>query len=330
MYKILCIGDPHIKENNKEDCDMMRDLVVRHAREIVPDEIVIMGDLTHNHQKVHLIALGDATDFIYDLAQIAPTRVLIGNHDMINNSQFMPKYHPFPAFRNDPRIKIVSERYDRILNTGKRLIYLPYIPDGRLKDALPSVPDDTLIVFAHQTIRGHSVAGRRFAESGDHWPEGAPLMVSGHIHEYQWVKANMLYVGSTMQHDFGDTSDKSISVLEIDGSTVTERRIMLAVRERKTLKMTVDQIYDWVPGESRYRIYVDGDVSKVHHFFSSSKYRDLYRKGVVMCEGELTGITVPDLDTGLLVEVHTMNYLDSLRARIEADAIKRAWFDELA
>ena len=79
---VLCIGDPHIHVNNLDEADIMIKEVLRVAKENKPTFIACLGDLLHTHEKIHTFALKKATEFMHSLSLIAPTYLIVGNHDM--------------------------------------------------------------------------------------------------------------------------------------------------------------------------------------------------------------------------------------------------------
>lgn len=99
MARALVIGDPHFKVSNAKETDRMADAIVKLAEEIHPDFIVILGDSCDTHDIVHLSPLTRAIKFIAILIEIAPTYILIGNHDLKNNKQFLSEEHPFTALK---------------------------------------------------------------------------------------------------------------------------------------------------------------------------------------------------------------------------------------
>lgn len=336
-YRVLAIGDPHFRKNHKEDGDSMREAILTKAREFKPDRIVVMGDLTHDHATVNQNPLKDATDFIYDLAEIAETEVLIGNHDLRNNSEFFSSHNPFTGVRNQSRLHIISQREERMISIlEKRLILVPYVPDGRFSEACPpecytgsSVA--VAAIFCHQTFRGARYGGRVAPETADYWSPEAPLLISGHIHEYQWLAPNLVYVGTPMQHDFGDRSDKSLSLFTFfaDGRPTVEERIRLGLRERQEVRLKVEEVYDWVPGPHRYKVYVSGTTPQVRLFFSSAKHRSLLASKVIVLEGELLDRSEPATPLIVTGEIPAGDYLSEVRSAIVSQARLMKWFDRI-
>ena len=64
MTNILIIGDPHIKIDNIPEVDLFIERVTKLAKEKKPDLIVILGDIMHEHERLHTIPLNKSFEFI--------------------------------------------------------------------------------------------------------------------------------------------------------------------------------------------------------------------------------------------------------------------------
>jgi predicted MPP superfamily phosphohydrolase len=80
--KIVAIGDPHAKTDNIPEVTLFTQKLYEYLEENPPDIIVVLGDLLDTHERLHTSPLNIAYDFIKRLRDIAPTYVLVGNHDM--------------------------------------------------------------------------------------------------------------------------------------------------------------------------------------------------------------------------------------------------------
>jgi hypothetical protein len=216
MITALVIGDPHFKTSNVKEMEGVTKSVLEIARARVPDFIVIMGDNLDRHELIHVTPLTMATKFIIDLSQLAPTYVLIGNHDLKNNSQFLSGEHGFTAFKylKNKTITIVDSPIDRIFG-DHRFVFVPYVPPGRFQEALTKVPEwqKARVIFAHQEFRGCRMGETKsiISTNGDLWEPQFPQVISGHIHDYQTIQNNILYLGTPVQHSFSDDREKTIS-----------------------------------------------------------------------------------------------------------------------
>jgi DNA repair exonuclease SbcCD nuclease subunit len=77
----LAIGDPHFQTNNVLETEELIRKIHIVVDNMKPDFVVILGDLLHTHEKIHVIPLNMATKLITTLAEKVKTYLLIGNHD---------------------------------------------------------------------------------------------------------------------------------------------------------------------------------------------------------------------------------------------------------
>jgi DNA repair exonuclease SbcCD nuclease subunit len=80
--KIVAIGDPHFKTDNIEEVNLFIQKIKQLCLREQPNLIVILGDLLHTHERIHVSALNKAYELIEILRNISKTVILVGNHDM--------------------------------------------------------------------------------------------------------------------------------------------------------------------------------------------------------------------------------------------------------
>lgn len=250
--KILCIGDPHFKVSNRGEMRAFVTESIGAIKKHAPDFVVVMGDVLDRHENIHVHALMDACQFLIDLSRLVKTYVLIGNHDRPNNSNFLTDEHPFTALKEYPNIVIV----DTVVKEGE-WCFVPYVPPGRFHEALETggVTRDTITeytcIFAHQEFKGSSYKNI-VSTIGDVWPEDFPLVISGHIHTYQWPQDNIVYVGAPMQHNFGDPDDCSISLFTFSDESIDEERIYLNIPKKRVVRIQHDQVKEWLSKDDNF------------------------------------------------------------------------------
>lgn len=227
---ILVVGDCHLREKHmlvaESFCKQIMNLIKSKKYEYV----VILGDVLHNHEKINAEVLNMANTFFKEIADIVPLFVLVGNHDMINNSQYLTDKHWMNCLKGFKNITIV----DRVVSAHNNL-FCPYVPNGRLVEALSSFSDEwmnTRIVFAHQEVRGCKTAPKMISTTGDVWLKEYPLLISGHIHQKQRLAENVIYPGSSVPTSFTDADQRY--VLEFDTITFEEIYVPLDIETKLT------------------------------------------------------------------------------------------------
>ena len=137
---ILCIGDPHFQVSNIIEVDIFIERVTKLAKERKPDLIICLGDLLHTHERLHTIALNKAYELLYNMKKISKTYVLVGNHDMCNNQQFLTTHHWMNGMKEWDNTVIVDTVITETIK-GKKFVFLPYVYPGRFIEALNTCED---------------------------------------------------------------------------------------------------------------------------------------------------------------------------------------------
>lgn len=241
MSRVLCIGDPHFRVKNIADVNLYIANITVLAQKLQPDFIVCHGDLLHEHEKIHTLILNKAYEFLRAMIAVAPTFLLVGNHDMINASQFLSPHHWMGGLKEWKGLTVVDQIvcYRPLKSnpektgarwTGETFYMAPYVPPGRFVEALntPVIDISTSVsppeslptpewlsataIFGHQEFKGCKM-GALISEIGDPWPLDYPLCIMGHIHDKQMPQSNILYVGSSAQHGYGETGDKTVALV---------------------------------------------------------------------------------------------------------------------
>ena len=79
MTTILCIGDQHFQSNNILEVELFIKRIEELAIERKPDQIVLLGDLLHYHEKVYTQPLNKAYELIDKLRKIAKVKLSTGS-----------------------------------------------------------------------------------------------------------------------------------------------------------------------------------------------------------------------------------------------------------
>lgn len=297
----LAIGDPHFKVKNVVDVEELIKKTTALAKKLQPTFIVVLGDLLHTHEKLHVVPLNLATKFITNLSKAAPTFLLVGNHDYCNNSQFLTRNHPFNSYKKMYNVTICDRAIVRKFS-GLKFVFCPYVPPERFEEALDTLHDrgkewdDAECIFAHQEFYGCRFNPTTTSIDGDVWPENYPLVVSGHIHDAQRLQENIYYTGSCMQTAFGESGKKTIALLTFrQENSFKLDKIDLELRKKKIVKIATADAEDYLPPENVHvKLVLTGTSGENKVFRRSNKYKELQRLGVVI---ETVSTDTPKLNT---------------------------------
>lgn len=263
----IVIGDPHFKVSNVRETDAMVEAIIRTVTERQPDIIVVLGDVLDRHEVIHVSPLTRAVTFLARLKDVAPTYVLIGNHDLKNNRQFLSEEHPFTALKHwGPRMTVVDSTI-RVIIKEQAFVFVPYVPPGSFGRALTYSRGDWMTattIFGHQEIRGAQM-GAIVSTAGDEWPLANPYLVLGHIHDYHELQPNVLYVGTPIQHAFGDRHDKTISYFTFNSPTSrAHERIDLGLPRKHIVRINCAEVSTYVPKENcELKIIISGTSGEI-------------------------------------------------------------------
>ena len=157
MTTVLVIGDNHIKCANIIEFDLFLERIQVIAKDKNPNLIVLLGDILDTHEKLNTIELNKACEFIDKMRKIAKTMILVGNHDMVNCSQFLTTNHWMNALKEWQNVVIVDKVTSEKIN-NETFIFTPFVPNGRFQDALNTLDFDWVntasCIFAHQEFYG--------------------------------------------------------------------------------------------------------------------------------------------------------------------------------
>ena len=254
--KVLAIGDLHVSASNLAEVLPVVADIVEQVRVLKPDSVVVLGDVFDKFQNVHVSCLRVVTQFLLDLLDECPGEVwvLVGNHDRPNNTHFLTDEHPFHGLQKTSRLHIVATA---VVRAGQCL-YVPYVPDGRFHEAIDAGGHDLVgvkCVFAHQMWMGLNL-GSHVSETGDEWPEGAPMLINGHIHGYQRFQPNLVCAGASWQILSSDSNDRALLIVDV-GEEVTYRRVRLPNAPRKvTLDLTCEELRNWKRPNANDQVHI--------------------------------------------------------------------------
>lgn len=280
---VLCIGDPHIQVGNIPEVDLFIERLILLATKKQPDLIIVLGDILHTHERLHTIALNKAYEMINKLRLVTKTYVLVGNHDYIQNQQFLTENHWLSGMKEWENTVIVDKVISENINDEK-FVFTPYVPPGRFEEALNTLDGDwkdASCIFAHQEFYGCKM-GAIVSVEGDNWSSEFPHVVSGHIHSRQIPQENIYYTGSAMQHAFGESEKNIIAFLTFQKRHYKREEIDLQLPRKKIVYMDVEDIDDYkIPvTEDKIKVTLSGSYDQFKALKRTKKYKNLLENGM--------------------------------------------------
>lgn len=276
MTKVLFISDIHFKHNNLVESNIL----IQKLRDLSDtyDFAVLAGDILDTHERIDCQLLNRAYELVNILRGKTHVYICIGNHDMINNQQFLTTNHWMNGMKEWYNVTIVDKpiRHDNF-------IFVPYVYPGRFVEALNKISNwkNAVCIFAHQEIKGCKM-GAFISEEGDEWDLQYPQIISGHIHERQRPQSNVFYPGSVLTHAFGGNveEDQGLCVFTFDDqANYTEHRISLGLTPKKTVHVKAGQCIKNKDLNSSTRIVIVGTTDQIAEHKKSRQYNIIQEKG---------------------------------------------------
>jgi metallophosphoesterase superfamily enzyme len=281
---ILAIGDPHFKLDNNEETLQFTSEVEDYIKDNDSVElIVVLGDILHTHEKLHTFALNNAVLFFKTLLKYKKVCCLVGNHDATSNTIFLSDNHWMNILKGWKDLTIVDYP-TQVQLTNFNITLCPYVPEGRFIEALNLIPNwkESDIIFGHQLLNGAKM-GMIIAKDVEEWSEEYPLCISGHIHDKQWINKKLYYTGSSLQHSFADTDDKSIALIT-KNETIEIEEVYLQIRRKKIIYADVSQLKDLkekldkLQLDMEYKIVLSGNEQEFKAMKLTSNFKETLEK----------------------------------------------------
>jgi DNA repair exonuclease SbcCD nuclease subunit len=344
LYKVLCIGDPHFKTGNVKECEAMCNQIYKVIEQHNPDLIVVMGDVLDRHETIHVVPLTNSIKFLKRLSEYKKTYVLIGNHDRPNNNDYLSDFHPFVGIQSDNLILVDKVHVAEI--NGYKFLFVPYVYPGRFEEAVNTKKSEfgdikhMNCIFAHQEFYSTKM-GSIVSTKGDKWPKDNPFVISGHIHDYTRPQNNVVYVGTPLQHAFGDRDDKTISLFEFKPKLLSsndsnnlinypeEIRIDLGLIKRVIHKISCKDIITWVPPENYLiKLIIEGTSSEIKAMQKLDYIKQLNKRGI-----KIAYVTIDEIKAGATKQIKQeemrLSYIQRLQQHVKSDPGMNYWFDYL-
>ena len=229
--KFAHIADTHIRnlKYHKEYNEVFDQLYAAIAEEDV-DYIIHCGDIAHTKTQISPEFVDMCSAFLSKLADIAPTYVILGNHDgNLKNTGRLDALTPIVEALEHPKLHLLKDSQEVYLRDGFSLSVLSVFDEGNWQD--PSNYDNVNIALYHGSISNCQTDSGWVMEKGEHDIsifEEFDYGFLGDIHKPQAMdkKGKIRYAGSTVQQGFGESEDKGILIWDIqDRDNFTVKRV---------------------------------------------------------------------------------------------------------
>ena len=218
--KFAHISDTHIKNLKYHyEYRIIFEQLYEKLREEKVDYIVHCGDIAHTKTQISPEYVDMCSQFFENLANIAPTYAILGNHDgNLKNSSRQDALTPIFNALNNPNLHLLKESGETNINDEVCLNVLSVFDrDNWIR---PTNSDRINIALYHGSISNCKTDVGWVMLNGEDTMEifdGFDFAMLGDIHRRQILdKAGRIwYAGSTVQQNHGETNDKGILIWNI-------------------------------------------------------------------------------------------------------------------
>ena len=215
------IADTHIRnlKYHYEYREVFKQLY-KSLREEKVDYIVHCGDIAHTKTQISPEFVDLCTDFFRNLADIAPTYIILGNHDgNLKNSSRQDALSPIANAMNHPNLHLLRDAGETILDDSNFALNVLSVFDEENWTG-PSSYDRVNIALYHGSILSCSTDIGWVMEATDHDLSifsDFDYAFLGDIHKTQVLdeEGRVRYPGSTVQQNFGESLDKGYLLWDI-------------------------------------------------------------------------------------------------------------------
>ncbi len=275
--RIAHIADVHWRglSRHKEYRESFEDFF-RQCRQLKPDIIYIGGDIVHSKtQGISPELIDNLRWWFSGLAKIAPTHVILGNHDgLILNKDRQDAISPIITLLDNPNIYLYKKSGVYPIGTsGFNWCVFSCFDEENFNKVIP-VEGDINIACYHGAVRG-SLTDTDWQLEGEinlKTFENFEFGMFGDIHKRQFLNESntIAYCGSTIQQNYGESGDKgfllwdirSADDFDVEFHEVRHSHPFITVAWQGSVQQTLDKC-NLYPKGVRFRVRTDSSVTHV-------------------------------------------------------------------
>ena len=277
------IADTHIRnlKYHFEYKEVFKQLY-KSLKEEKVDYIIHCGDIAHTKTQISPEFVDMCRDFFENLAAIAPTYVILGNHDgNLRNGSRQDALSPIAKAINNPNLILLKNAGEVKINDKFCLNVLSVFDEENWVE--PSDYDAINIALYHGAI-DKSKTDSNWTLGGDHSIEifeEFDFGFLGDIHKTQQLdkEGRIWYAGSTVQQNFGETLDKGYLLWDIESKDEFTTKLITFDNPKPFVTLTLSEKGNLPrakpPEGARLRIVSESNVSldKVRKAVDIAKFK---------------------------------------------------------
>jgi len=246
VYKIAHLADTHIKNLKFHyEYKIVFDQLYEKLRKENVDYIVHCGDIAHTKTQISPEFVELCSDFFANLAKIAPTYIILGNHDgNLRNSTRQDALTPIVKALNLPDLHLLKSAGEVLVGPHIAFNVLSVFDEDNW--VMPSDPERINIALYHGSVSGVKTDTGWVMTHGDHDVSifgGHDFAMLGDIHKTNQIlddEGRVRYPGSTVQQNHGETNDKGFLIWEIEDKDTfrVSHHVLLNPKPFVTIELT--------------------------------------------------------------------------------------------
>ena len=220
MIRIAHISDTHIRNLKYHyEYKMAFDDLYKKLVRMKPDCIVHTGDIAHTKTQLSPEFFQMCTNFLKNLGDIAPTYIILGNHDgNLKNDNREDAISPVVEALAHPSIQLLKNSGETKIAKG--VVFNVLSVFDRENWSKPSNTSNINIALYHGSIHGCQTSQVWVMEEGEDSVDifkDFDFAMLGDIHKQQRMdrEGRVRYAGSTIQQNFGESINKGFLLWDI-------------------------------------------------------------------------------------------------------------------
>tara|TARA_Y100000592_G_scaffold96953_1_gene166503 strand:- start:13426 stop:16563 length:3138 start_codon:yes stop_codon:yes gene_type:complete len=277
------IADTHIRnlKYHFEYREVFKQLY-KSLKEEKVDYIVHCGDIAHTKTQISPEFVDMCREFFENLAAIAPTYIILGNHDgNLRNDSRQDAISPIVKAINNPNLILLRNAGETKINSEFCLNVLSVFDEDNWVS--PTDPNAVNIALYHGAI-DKSKTDSNWTLGGDHSIEifdDFDFAFLGDIHKTQQLDSagRIWYAGSTVQQNFGESLDKGYLLWDIEDKNTFTNTLITFENPKPFITVKLTQKGNLprtpIPEGARVRVVSESNVSldKVRKAIEAVKYK---------------------------------------------------------
>ena len=268
-YKIAHFADTHIRNlKYHEEYRFVFKQIYKKLREQNVDMIVHCGDLAHTKTQLSPEYFAMAAEFLKNLSDIAPTYVILGNHDgNLRNSGREDAVTPIAEALAHPNLHLLKDSGNHRVDSGLSFNVLSIFDREHWQE-----PDNKGINIAlyHGAVMGSTTGTGWAMEHGDDDVsifKGHDFAMLGDIHKPQILdrEGRVQYAGSTIQQNFSEGTRKGYKLWDISSKDKFTVKHVTFVSPRPFITVDLDK---------------DGNIPEHYHIPHGTRLRLISRNAL--------------------------------------------------